>query len=110
MVKNTSQMINTMPQRDNIRQVSFLKALRALLREIAESDGEFYPSEVHERAYEQKTTFRDDLFRYGWTPPYSERLENALSILLRSGELRLSTNDPRKLMISKELLEKVDQE
>jgi hypothetical protein len=74
-------------------------SVRLFLAELSKERTEFYPSELHRLAYENRNRMPGIKFGRGSAWPYSEDFEDALSVLLATGEVRPSPNDRCKLTL-----------
>lgn len=83
--------------------------VRSFLTEIACSQTEYYPSELHRLAYERRTNLPGLSFRFGSVRPYSEQLDDVLSVLLVNGELQLNSADSCRIIISEALRRRIGQ-
>lgn len=80
-----------------------IDSIRAFLMDISSTQQEFYPSELHRLAYQRRAKLSGITFRYGAVRPYSEELDDILSVLLINGDLELNSSDPCKVVISQPL-------
>jgi hypothetical protein len=87
-----------------VEDVGVFDGVRLFLAHISKERTEFYPSDLHRLAFESQNRMAGIRFRSGFACPYSEDLEDALSVLLATGELRLSPNDRCKLIVSDSIL------
>jgi hypothetical protein len=92
--------IATMKPATEVEQMGLFDSVRHFLAQISRERTEFYPSELHRLAYQSGIRMTGVRFRSGSACPYSEDFEDALSVLLATGEVRLSPNDRCKLAVS----------
>jgi hypothetical protein len=89
------------PPRARRMEMSLPDKVRCLVVEM--NKPEFRASDLFQFAYENKRKLPGLEFRYGADFPYSERLEDILSLLLLSGDLESSPADSCKLVVSDRL-------
>jgi hypothetical protein len=77
-----------------------LNGVRALLAPIWRDHQELSALDIHRIVFDSREKFRGIGFRYGSPVPYSERLEDVISILLATGELEISRRNPCKLVVT----------
>jgi len=85
-------------QATEVEDMGLFDNVRLFLAQISKVKTEFYPSELHKLASENRMA--GIRFRSGSACPYSEDFEDALSVLLATGEVRPSPNDRCKLTVS----------
>lgn len=83
-----------------VEDMGLFDRVRLFLAQISKDRTEFYPSELHRLAYESRNRMRGIRFGNASASPYSEDFEDALSVLLATGELRPSPNDRCRLIVS----------
>jgi len=76
-----------------------IEHIRDFLKAISDTQREFHPSDIHRLAYDRRGQLGGLVFKYGAVQPYSEDLDDVLSILLIKGDLELKSSDTCKIII-----------
>lgn len=92
------QVVASQPSTDEL-----LNGVRAVLAPIRRDKQELSPLDIHRLVFDSRDKVRGVGFRYGSPVPYSERLEDVISILLATGELEISRQNSCALVVTEAL-------
>ena len=84
-------------------QKEFLERLEAVISALAEQKATFNTSDIYMAAWENRENLPDAGWKYGAASPYSERIEDAISLLLMSRKLLVNPLNSCQLVTPRSL-------